>query len=97
MKIRVIAYTTNGCRTALKFKESFPDEDVELTAKTSADTLGIPVLEGSSSRWFEKAFAEADAIVSIGAVGITVRYMAPFIRSKTTDPAVVAMDEKATW
>lgn len=53
MRIRVIAYTTNGCRTALRFKESFPEEDVELTAKTSADTLGIPVLRGSSGKWFE--------------------------------------------
>lgn len=97
MRIDVIAFTGNGCGTALRIKDALPEEDVRLHAKTTGDPRGIPVLEGNAGDWFGKAFAEADAIISIGAVGITVRYIAPFIRSKISDPAVVAMDEKGTW
>ena len=47
----------------------------------------------SLSRWTEKAFAENHALVFVGAVGIAVRAVAPYLRSKATDPAVVAVDE----
>lgn len=47
----------------------------------------------SLSRWTEEAFASFDALVFVGAVGIAVRAVAPFLKSKARDPAVVAVDE----
>lgn len=47
----------------------------------------------SLARWTETAFAQADALVFVGASGIAVRAIAPHVCSKTTDPAVVAVDE----
>lgn len=96
MRIRAVAFSANGCSTALKLKESL-DEDVELFCKTSSDTMGIRRVEGPMKEWVKAAFTECDAIVFIGALGIAVRYIAPFIKSKTTDPAVVVMDEHARW
>lgn len=43
--------------------------------------------------WTKKAFDEADTIVFIGACGIAVRAIAPYIVSKVKDPAVIVMDE----
>ncbi len=40
----------------------------------------------------EKAFTEAQALVYIGALGICVRSIAPFIRDKHADPAVVCIN-----
>ena len=47
----------------------------------------------SLSRWTEEAFASFDALVFVGAVGIAVRAVAPFLKNKARDPAVVAVDE----
>ncbi|MDR0382504.1 MAG: cobalamin biosynthesis protein [Spirochaetaceae bacterium] len=43
------------------------------------------------------AFAGADAIFFICAAGIAVRTIAPFVRSKVTDPAVIVADEAGKW
>ena len=49
---------------------------------------GVPVME-----WTKTYFHQADALLFIGAAGIAVRAIAPFVKDKTTDPAVVVMDE----
>jgi len=45
----------------------------------------------------QNAFSDSTALVFIGAAGIAVRSIAPFIKGKEKDPAVVVMDEKARF
>lgn len=42
----------------------------------------------------EALFTNCDALVFIGACGIAVRMIAPYVQSKTSDPAVIVMDER---
>lgn len=51
----------------------------------------------SLDEWCGPAFAGADALVFVGACGIAVRVIAPYVRDKFTDPAVVAIDEWARF
>ena len=59
-----------------------------------SEVLGVPVDRGVPVReWTRAHFDEADALLFIGACGIAVRAIAPYVKDKTTDPAVVVMDE----
>ena len=97
MRINAVAFSTNGCRTALRLKEALKGDDVRIYCKTTSDSLGVERIEGKVGEWTGAAWNECDALVYIGAIGIAVRYIAPYVRSKTTDPAVVCMDEHGRW
>lgn len=47
--------------------------------------------------WTEAAFREKRALVYVGAVGIAVRTVAPFLKHKAEDPAVLAVDETGRY
>lgn len=58
---------------------------------------GIRQVEESLGTWAAREIPHTDYVIFIGAVGIAVRTMVPFIKSKRTDPAVVVLDEKGQF
>lgn len=54
-------------------------------------------VDESIKEWAGRRFADSDAIVFIGSCGIAVRSIAPFIKSKKLDPAVVVVDEQGEF
>ncbi len=95
MKVKAIAFSTQGCRTLLRLKGMF--DDIDLFCKTRADNLGITRVEGSLDEWTNESFHSCDALVFIGAIGICVRHIAPYLKSKDKDPAVIDIDEMARF
>ncbi len=79
---------------------AFTDRGLSL-ANTLAKSLGGEVSRCkqplSLSEWTKKAFAEAEGLVFVGAVGIAVRAIAPYVEKKWLDPAVVAVDERGNF
>lgn len=80
MKVRLLAFTDQGFTLAERLAAAFGGE---------ASRCRPPL---SLAEWTACAFREADALVYVGAVGIAVRAIAPHLRSKADDPAVVAVD-----
>ena len=93
MKISIIAFSRRGCELGQKICTSLSGHECRLYSKTSADVTGIEKVDGSASKWTQESFKTSDAIVYIGAAGIAVRYIAPFVKCKTADPAVISADE----
>lgn len=64
--------------------------DPEIDVHISAMRCGQPL---SLKEWTAEHFPNADALIFVGACGIAVRAIAPYIKKKTSDPAVVVVDE----
>lgn len=54
-------------------------------------------VDASIKEWTGRRFSDCDAIVYIGACGIAVRSVAPFVKSKKIDPAVIVVDEQGNF
>ena len=77
---------------------AFSETGYELAVRLADELGGTACRSGqeqSLSEWTEEHFASDDGLVFVGAAGIAVRAIAPFVADKTTDPAVVVIDEKA--
>ncbi len=99
-KIAVIALTLNGCRTALRLGELL-DCDIYLKSGvlTENELKSTPVrlFEGKLAELIAEIFPQYDSFVMIMATGIVFRMFAPYAEHKTTDPAVLVIDEKARF
>ena len=58
---------------------------------------GIGVMLPDYKTACAEAFQKCGIIVFVGAAGIAVRTIAPYIKSKLTDPAVISVDEKGNF
>ena len=76
---------------------AFTDTGLALAKRLAAALPGSVARCGqngvSLAEWTSARFVHSDALIFVGAAGIAVRAIAPHCKSKTTDPAVVVVDE----
>lgn len=85
MKLRLLAFTQRGYDLARELGE-------KLGGEASRCGQGCTLEE-----WTAEGFRSGEPLVFVGAVGIAVRAIAPYVKSKTSDPAVVVVDEGGTY
>ena len=80
----ILYFTDRGAATAERIRAALQGEwEVSLHRPRGGERSVV-----------EELFSGADALIFVGACGIAVRAIAPFVRSKTTDPAVLVTDER---
>ena len=94
----VICFTAAGRMTAARIGAYYRCP-VWCKKKESSQALQDRIfdLEGSLSEWTGKRFTDCSRIVFVGAAGIAVRSIAPYLKSKTKDPAVLCVDESGKF
>ncbi len=88
MTVELISFTPIGGQLAARIAQLLAQSGH--AAACTRDGLDVET-------WARRAFARSDALVFVGAAGIAVRAVAPCVRSKSADPAVVVVDEEGRF
>ena len=94
MKVAVFAYSRQGCKTARRVIEHFAGHEIQGYTMERFEEPGFLPIRRPSKPFYGPIFNDVDAMVFVGSVGIAVREIAPHVRDKATDPAVVSIDER---
>ncbi len=82
MRVAIIAITEEGKKTAQELAISLKEGQVYFPSRSHA-------LRGM----VEEIFHEYEGLIFVMALGIVIRMIAPYLKDKHTDPAVVVVDE----
>ena len=94
MTVAVIAFTRRGAELGRKLAAALGGA-LYAPARFAADAGAEPV--SALAAWTAARWEDSDALVFVGAAGIAVRAVAPHVRDKFTDPAVVSVDEEGRF
>ena len=112
MKVSLVCFTRMGFETVKKIagtgsaggNEEKWDTSLWVAGRyalrLAREDAGLPyqaIVEGGLSAWTGAEFQRSDALIFVGACGITVRAIAPFVQDKFHDPAVLCVDEAGTF
>jgi len=94
LKVSIISFSVSGAGIAKNIYEKFNSE-WEINAATTNERAAnvLPRLDCRLADWVGKQFVSCDLLIFVGACGIAVRHIAPYLVSKTTDPAVLVIDD----
>ena len=93
MKVAVFAYSRQGCKTARKVMAYFAGSEIRAYTMERYEEEGFDAIGKPSKTFYGPIFQWADAMVFVGSIGIAVREIAPHVKNKLVDPAVVSIDE----
>ena len=101
MKIAVISFTSGGYALSLKLRGEVKEFQWKIFSKCAGNRKNIEngdvFVEIPLQEWAGQQFEMHRAILFIGATGIAVRAIAPFVENKLTDVPVLVMDEKGSY
>ena len=96
-KVSVLAITKNGVKMGLSLKKSFPKWQIFAPSKFSDGNNMIKWYDESTSVKIVNLFKSNNALICLFSLGAVIRLIAPHIKDKKTDPAVIVIDDKAQF
>ena len=96
-KISVLAITKNGVNIGLRLKEHFPNWEIFAPSKFSNESKEIVWYSESTSEKIVELFKNNNALICLFSLGAVIRLIAPYLKDKKTDPAVIVIDDKTSF
>lgn len=87
MIIRICAFTDKGMQLASQIEELLSEDIIEIYNRA----------QNNLNAWIEEAFAIRIPLIFVGACGIAVRKISPYVNDKLQDTPVVVIDEKGAY
>ncbi|MBO5452315.1 MAG: cobalt-precorrin 5A hydrolase [Lachnospiraceae bacterium] len=100
MKLSIISFTENGILLSEKIAKLLDGAECAIYTKCQAcyqEEQTVQFIVQSIGEWTKEQFEERNALLFIGACGIAVRAVAPYITDKLHDSPVLVMDEKGQY
>lgn len=101
MNAIIFSFTRNGARISLQLQKYLDscgfNTGLYTTRRYKAVDPALKEISPSLSEMCKDAFSWCRLLIFIGATGIAIRSIAPCIRSKTRDPAVISIDEQGKF
>lgn len=86
---KLVSFTDRGAMLLPRIADALPDALTERYART----VDLSLAGTSLSRFAQQAMVDCDFLVFVGAAGLAVRAVAPYLAGKDKDPAVLVIDE----
>ncbi len=96
-KTSVLAITKNGINVGESLKETFPNWSIFAPSKLSNGSDKITWYSEPTTEKIVELFKKNSALVCIFSLGAVIRLIAPFLKDKKTDPAIIVIDDKANF
>ncbi len=96
-KISVLAITKNGVNIGTKLKKVFPSWSIFAPAKFENDNDDISWYSESTTEKIVDLFKNNEALICLFSLGAVIRLIAPYLKDKKTDPAVIVIDDKTNF
>ncbi len=90
--VAIVVVSVSSLPLAANKKKQYPDAVIY-----SKESQGRDDSNGIDRHHCRRPVPQSDAIIFIGAMGICVRCIAPYIMDKHTDPAVVCIDSTGKY
>ncbi|MBQ8442561.1 MAG: precorrin-4 C(11)-methyltransferase, partial [Bacteroides sp.] len=81
----------------MKIIITISDSALPIARTIQREWLDVETIRMSSVSYLSECWDELECVVFIGALGICVRTIAPLLKDKYTDPAVVCVDSTGRW
>ncbi|MBC8252077.1 MAG: cobalamin biosynthesis protein [Candidatus Nitrosopelagicus sp.] len=95
--VSVLAITKNGINIGERLKELFPNWDIFIPSKLSNENKSITWYSEPTSDKIIELFKNSNALICLFSLGAVIRLIAPYLKDKKTDPAVIVIDDKTNF
>ena len=95
--VSVLAITKNGINIGERLKELFPNWDIFVPSKLSNENKSITWYSEPTSDKIIELFKNSNALICLFSLGAVIRLIAPYLKDKKTDPAVIVIDDKTNF